>query len=722
MILGLDVTGFRLGSSPFILLREVFYDAPIFIQNPDHIPTNGTGLNALLQNYWMVIHPPTLFLGFAMTQIPFAYAIAGLWRGEHKLWIQKSFAWVLVGAAILGVGIMMGAFWAYETLNFGGYWNWDPVENAVFVPWISLIALLHTFTLNERKSSAYGLSYILAILTFILIVYSTFLTRSGVLGSSSVHSFTDLGLSAQLLLFLLMFFFGSIAFLVYKWKSIPKSKEEAVVYSREFWIFAGLLVFAFCAFQVLLATSFPVFNSLGTAMGFDVNLAPPSNQIQFYANFQIWTAVLLTFVGGIGQYVWWNKIELKTLFTKVLWGASIVLIFLALGYVIVFLMDQKDGIYQKIIFENDTPKTNSYIIRVVSFILLIASSCFALLMASISLYRIRKSFWKLSGGALAHIGVAIMLLGILFSAGYSKVVSINNQGVISKEFTNDQNKENIVLWRHTSYDMGDYRLSYTGQYYQNRNSFEYINTQDVQLTDSIGMGIIKKDIPNFKEGDTLFFAEENVYYRIKYASETDTFEIYPRVQQNEKMGGILPSPEIKRYATSDIYSYIASVPTEGDKWSDTLYQTIGKGDTIIVNDYVGFIDSIAQVTKVSGVNISKINPDAVAFKLYIRFLGKSGNEFLITPAFMLRNMYDGASFFEVSDDLGVSIFVKDWPKPTISDKYILGINTSAVDYVIFHAEHKPMINLVWIGTLLTAFGFVVAAIRRKKESTQIQNN
>ena len=331
---------------------------------------------------------------------------------------------------------MMGAFWAYETLNFGGYWNWDPVENAVFVPWIALIALLHTFTLNERKNSAYSLSYILGMATFILILYSTFLTRSGVLGSSSVHSFTDLGLSAQLLVFLLIFLLGSIALLIWKWKTIPKSEQEASSYTREFWIFAGLLVFAFCSFQVLLATSFPVFNSIGNSLGFNVNLAPPSNQIQFYAKFQIWTGVLIGFVGGIAQYIWWNKIDLKTLFTKALWGASILLICLALGYVLVFVMDKTDGIYQKAIFENEADRTNSYIIRVLSYILLFACSLFGLIMACFSLFKIRKSFWTLSGGALSHIGVALMLLGILFSAGYSKVISINNQGVISKEFTN----------------------------------------------------------------------------------------------------------------------------------------------------------------------------------------------------------------------------------------------------------------------------------------------
>ncbi|MDV7399460.1 cytochrome c biogenesis protein CcsA, partial [Arthrospira platensis SPKY1] len=98
----------------------------------------GSGLNPLLQNYWMTIHPPTLFLGFASTAIPFAYAIAGLWTKEHQAWLKPALPWALFSGAILGTGILMGGAWAYEALSFGGYWAWDPVENMSLVPWLIL--------------------------------------------------------------------------------------------------------------------------------------------------------------------------------------------------------------------------------------------------------------------------------------------------------------------------------------------------------------------------------------------------------------------------------------------------------------------------------------------------------------------------------------------------------------------------------------------------------
>jgi cytochrome c-type biogenesis protein CcmF len=143
MLIGLYFFGAKVGSSPFILLR-LDTEAPIF-GNPNYLQLlgDGKGLNTLLQNYWMVIHPPILFLGFASTIVPFALAVAGLIKNRHD-WTGTALSWTGFSAAILGLGVMMGAAWAYESLSFGGYWAWDPVENASLVPWLTLVAGLHT--------------------------------------------------------------------------------------------------------------------------------------------------------------------------------------------------------------------------------------------------------------------------------------------------------------------------------------------------------------------------------------------------------------------------------------------------------------------------------------------------------------------------------------------------------------------------------------------------
>ena len=724
MLLGLAIGDFKFGSSPFILLRDVFYDAPIYLSNPNHVPNDGTGLNPLLQNYWMVIHPPTLFLGFSLTQIPFVYAIAGLIKKRHLDWVKKSFSWTLVCAVVLGVGIMMGAFWAYETLNFGGYWNWDPVENAVYVPWVIIVGLLHTFSLNERKGSSLWLSYVFAFAGFVLILYSTFLTRSGILGSASVHSFTDLGLSGQLLLFLLLFLLGSALLLAFNWKSIPKTDEEANLYSREFWIVTAVISFALGAFQVLIATSFPVFNSIGNALGFQVNLAQPADQINFYGKFQIWAAISIAFASGIGQYIWWNKIKHNNNFKPQIIGGIILVFFTAISYYVIVQMDINHDIIQTVLFKMDVYDSfvtalindeglQNYILRVIRYMLLFTTSGFSLVISIITLFKLRKSLLKLSGGAVAHIGMAVMFLGILFSAGYSKVISINNKGKISSEFTAEQNKENVVLWRHTSHVVGDYSLTYSGKFIQPRSSFDYINTQNLQLTDSIGEAIIIADVYDLKVGDTIYYAEENSYYQIDYKSEDENFSIFPRIQRNESMGGILPSPDVKRFLTSDIYSYVASIPLEEDLWSDTTYQRIYPGDTVFINDYVGKIETIEEVDHVSGINIKEQFPNARALTLTISLQGKNGKTHYMTPSILIED--EGwRSFHSVSDDIGASIMIADFPYPGKEDKsFTLAINTSAVDYVILHAERKPMINLVWLGTILAAIGIIIAAFRRR---------
>src|SRR5688572_19281492 len=317
MILGIVIPGLELkvGSSPFILLRDAMPD-PIFKIQPDFIPQDGNGLNPLLQNYWMVIHPPTLFLGFATTLIPFSFCIAGLWLKKYREWVRPALPWALFSGAILGLGILMGGYWAYETLNFGGYWNWDPVENAVLVPWLILIGSIHTMITYKNSETGLKASVILVITVFVLILYSTFLTRSGVLGDASVHSFTDLGLSGQLLIYLFFFLLVAIVLAVIRWKEIPSSQQEAATYSREFWIFIGATVLCLMGFQVLLPTSIPVWNRLVEFFGGSSNIAPPADQVVFYSKFQLWFAVFVGLLSAVGQFFWWKKIERKVLFNE----------------------------------------------------------------------------------------------------------------------------------------------------------------------------------------------------------------------------------------------------------------------------------------------------------------------------------------------------------------------------------------------------------------------
>lgn len=225
MILGIHIPwgddAFRIGSNPTTLLRQI-NDAPIFA-NADYLTLiKGRGMNPLLQNYWMTIHPPTLFLGFASTIVPFAYAFAGLWKNEHQEWLHKALPWSLFSGAILGTGILMGSLWAYVALSFGGYWAWDPVENASLVPWITLVAGIHVHLISRNTGYAKRSVYFFYLISFVLILYSTFLTRSGILGDTSAHAFTEMGLEWQLIILVLTFLLLGAGLFAYRYNSIDQ--------------------------------------------------------------------------------------------------------------------------------------------------------------------------------------------------------------------------------------------------------------------------------------------------------------------------------------------------------------------------------------------------------------------------------------------------------------------------------------------------------------------
>ncbi|HYN22001.1 MAG TPA: cytochrome c biogenesis protein CcsA, partial [Thermoanaerobaculia bacterium] len=182
--------------NPFVMLKEA--------------PLDGAGLNPLLQDDWMVIHPPIMFIGYAAAAIPFAFAMAALWRRDYDNWAARAFPWALGGFLVLGCAILMGGYWAYKTLGWGGYWGWDPVENASLIPWLFGTVLIHGLHMERTRGRYRRANYVLAALVYLSVLYGTFLTRSGVLADFSVHSFVDLGISGWLIALMGGFFALSV--------------------------------------------------------------------------------------------------------------------------------------------------------------------------------------------------------------------------------------------------------------------------------------------------------------------------------------------------------------------------------------------------------------------------------------------------------------------------------------------------------------------------------
>ncbi|WP_266203889.1 cytochrome c biogenesis protein CcsA [Pontibacter kalidii] len=698
MILGIVIGDLKIGSSPFILMRDFMPDTPVFAMDPNFVPADGTGLNPLLQNIWMVIHPPTLFLGFAATLVPFAFAMAGLWKGKFHEWIKPALPWSHFAAVSLGIGTMMGAYWAYVTLNFGGYWNWDPVENAVYIPWLVLVGAIHTMIAYNRGKSGLKASFILIIASFILILYATFLTRSGILGNASVHSFTDLGLSGQLFTYLAAFAVLAIALLLYRWKSIPTSDKELTTYSGEFWVFIGAIVLCLAAFQVLFTTSIPVYNSFLGFIGIESNAALPADQIEHYTKFQLWGGVAIAVLTGVGQLLWWRKGEKGSFVDAITLPGMLTLLFASLIIVL-----SKMGMLHETM---DNPV----------FIILLVASLFAVFAnLSIILSLLHKKI-TLSGGAVAHIGVALMLLGILFSSGYDNIVSQNNSGLVySREFPEEINRDNVLLWRNTPVDMDKYTVSYHGQFQEVIGVPGYVNRELLWPTadpyTSIARGQIRVgDKVYFETGDTLaMYSPENTFYEVQYKErEGDKlFTLYPRAQVNPNMG-LLASPDIKHFANMDLYTHVSSIPDPNEEkdWGELQEYDLAVGDTIILNDYVAVFNGVEQIAQVPGVALEEGD---VAVQADLKIYGER-KDYHAHPVLMVKNQLMGRVPEEIAD-LGLRLTFLNID--TENNKFKIGVNASQKDYIILKAVEKPFVNILWIGTIVMSIGFVMAIVRRK---------
>ena len=698
MILGVVIFNFKLGSSPFILLRDALND-PIFKLQPDFIPKDGNGLNPLLQNYWMVIHPPTLFLGFALTLVPFAFCMAGLWQKKYVEWINPALPWTILGGAILGLGILMGGYWAYETLNFGGYWNWDPVENAVYVPWLIMVASIHTMISYKNSQTSLKASIILVIAVFVLILYSTFLTRSGILGEASVHSFTDLGLSGQLLIYLLFFTIAAIAISAIRWKNIPSSDQEASVYSKEYWIFLGATVLCLMGFQVLLPTSIPVWNKLVSLVGIDSNLAPPANQIEFYSKFQLWFGVAVALISGTGQFFWWKKIDKQKLKSEMITPLMVTLILFALVIAVAKIYNIP------------------YLIITFAGIYLIVSNIKVL----ITVLKINP---RLSGGAVAHIGVGLMLIGVMFSAGYSRIVSLNSSGMlISKELPTEFNRDNLLLFVNEPRSMAGYDLEYRGERFEARNKSGYINKNDVERTLDQYKVVALKDI--IFEGEKLYSAKdtveiypENTYYEIELRKDGKlAASLFPRVQINQQMGGFIASPDIKRKVTRDLYTHV-SLPMnreEEPEWGKLEEVKVKAGEEFHINaKYTSTLESVTRIQEIEGLPLAQ---EDVAVQAKIKIQGEH-EPFYADPIFLIKGKSQVGRISSEINDLGIKITLLNILPET--NEFLLGINARQKDWVVIKALEKPFINVLWLGTGVLMVGFTLAMIRRFREHDDLK--
>jgi cytochrome c-type biogenesis protein CcmF len=269
------------------------------------VPAEGRGLNPLLQNFYMQIHPPLLYLGYVGLSIPFAFAMAALvTRKLDTGWIAIVRRWTIFSWLFLGIGILLGAKWAYETLGWGGYWAWDPVENAAFMPWLVATAFLHSVMVQERRGMLKVWNMVLVILTFCLCLFGTFLTRSGII--ASVHAFGESTLGPFFLAFIVAVLVGSVALLVSRLPLLRSAHTLESYVSREaIFLFNNLLLVGL-AFTVFWGTMFPVLSEAARGERITVGQG-------FYDQVAMPIGIALLVLTGVGPLIAWRKASVAQL-------------------------------------------------------------------------------------------------------------------------------------------------------------------------------------------------------------------------------------------------------------------------------------------------------------------------------------------------------------------------------------------------------------------------
>jgi len=268
-------------------------------------PAEGRDLNPLLQNYWMTIHPPSLYTGYVACSVPFAFAMAAMVTGKlDDVWIRTTRRWTLLAWFFLSLGNLFGAEWAYLVLGWGGYWAWDPVENAAFMPWLTCTAFLHSVMIQEKKNMLKMWNMVLVLLTFCLTIFGTFLTRSGIV--SSVHSFTQSGLGPFFVAFLLAIVVIVTVLVMWRRPLLRGENEIDSFLSREAaFLFNNLLLIGI-AFATFWGTIFPVISE--AVRGIKITVGPP-----FFNKVNAPLGLALLFMTGVGPVIAWRRASARNL-------------------------------------------------------------------------------------------------------------------------------------------------------------------------------------------------------------------------------------------------------------------------------------------------------------------------------------------------------------------------------------------------------------------------
>ncbi len=432
------------GTMVFFLLLLATISNPFDLM--PYLPKDGQGLNPMLQNPGMIFHPPTLFLGYVGFTVPFAYALAAMITGKlDESWLKKTRAWNVLSWIFLTIGIILGGQWAYVELGWGGYWAWDPVENASFIPWLVATAFIHTAIIQERRNIMKVWNMVLIILTFVLSLFGTYLVRSGVL--QSVHDFGTTGLGGYFLLFMAGVSMVSVGLVIATYKKLRTDHSLESYLSRESTFLFNNVILLALAFATLLGTLFPLLSEAVT--GNKITVSQP-----FFNRVNTPLFLVLLLITGLCPLVGWRKASASNLKRNFLFpmlaavAGTLILLVAGIRQVYPLLAVSLSFFVGGTILQEFWTGTRAWM----------------RLHGEPPWEAFPKLLWKMRrryGGFIAHLGVVLMVIGITGSSAY-------------------QQENQQTLKRGQSMSVGGYTLRYDNmRKFNDRNREVYTATMSV---------------------------------------------------------------------------------------------------------------------------------------------------------------------------------------------------------------------------------------------------
>ena len=656
---------------PIFGMVQVFLLGLILVKCPfalgtGPIPADGKGLNPLLENYWMVIHPPILFLGFSSTLIPWVWAMYGLIYRDWDGWVKSSLSWVLFSFATLGIGLSMGGYWAYETLGWGGFWAWDPVENSSLVPWLFLTALLHGIPIQRANGGFKVTNLLIAPLTFATMFYGTFLTRSGLLSDFSVHSFSSLGKDgfSILLAGVLAAFLTPVGLLLWRLKSIPKPAAYERVVSREFGYFIASSILGVLGLIVAVGMSAPLITKIWTEKG-------AAAQPQFYNTANYPLVLILTLGMAATPYLAWRGGGNT--------GASLKRLFPAYACAIVLTLGM-------------TGAAISMGIRKPWMLLMFATSVFAVFANLILLIpRLpKREGRRTSGGFVAHIGVGMVLMGVATLVAFS------------------QNAERVLLKKDIPVAALGYTLTYLGQ-----TSNPYDRENNALRIQVVKNGRMWEANPRYyfapwENKDTLF-ANPPAIGRFGWGDFYVAYSGGP-IGLDPKDGGVNPNNGFVLKTKKSVQAGEYTFTLVGLDLDERAKKTLAEQHDPKA------MAALPEITFKAIIGVTYKGQNSIAEPLF-RFDQKTGGRYSIPV--VIPGGWEGKPIMLNF----VPPTAEEMNTPEAFDKIQLQTLNAPdpTEAVMVDVSTKPMIWLVWAGTLLYTLGGFVAYRRRALENGTIES-